>query len=143
MSRIKIDLPEEFPFKTEIKIRITDLNYGGHVGNDVILGLMHEARMQFLHFMHISNEVDAIGGNGLIQTDTAIVYKSETFYGESLLVEIAVDDFNKYGFDFIYRITKIGSGVEVARGKTGLVCFDYKLRKIAALPESFKQVLQR
>lgn len=141
MARIKIDLPQHFPFKTEIKIRITDLNYGGHVGNDVILGLMHEGRMQYLQHMHISNEVDAIGGNGLIQTDTAIVYKSETFYGETLLVEIAVDDLNKYGFDFIYRFTKTDSGVEVARGKTGVVCFNYKLRKIAALPESLKEKL--
>jgi len=35
MQRIKIDLPEFFSFTTPIKIRITDLNYGGHVGNDV------------------------------------------------------------------------------------------------------------
>lgn len=142
MGRVKIDLPREFSFKTEIKIRVTDLNYGGHVGNEVILGLMHEGRMQFLKHLHVVNEVDAIGGNGLIQTDAAIVYKSETFYGETLLVEIAVDDFNKYGFDFIYKITKSDSGVEVARGKTGVVCFDYKLRKIAALPDNFRQILQ-
>lgn len=142
MARIKIDLPQHFPFNTEIKIRITDLNYGGHVGNDVILGLMHEGRMQFLRYMNIANEVEAIGGNGLIQTDAAIVYKAETFYGETLLVEIAVDDFNKYGFDFIYKISKTSSGAEVARGKTGVVCFDYKARKIVALPDSFKQEFQ-
>ncbi len=48
MERIKIQLPEKFSFSTTIKIRITDLNYGGHVGNDVFLSLIHEARQQFL-----------------------------------------------------------------------------------------------
>ena len=142
MARVKIDLPPYFSFQTEIKIRITDLNYGGHVGNDTILGIMHEARMQYLYKLGYANEVDAFEGNGLIQTDAAIVYKSETFYGETLLVEIAANDFNKYGFDFVYRLSKIDSLIEVARGKTGVVCFDYKSRKIASLPDSFKQKLQ-
>lgn len=142
MSRIKIDLPDHFFFETEIKVRITDLNYGGHVGNDTILGIMHEGRMQYLHNLGYQNETDAIEGKGLIQTDAAIVYMSETFYGETLLVEIAANDFNKYGFDFVYKLRKAGSLIEVARGKTGVVCFDYKTRKISSLPESFKQKLQ-
>ena len=36
MERIKINLPEHFNFSTNIKIRITDLNYGGH-GNSCVL----------------------------------------------------------------------------------------------------------
>ena len=46
MARIKLTLPERFPFTTTIPIRITDLNYGGHVGNDTVLALLHEARVQ-------------------------------------------------------------------------------------------------
>lgn len=48
MNRIKINLPDSFHFSTELVIRITDLNYGGHVGNDVFLSLIHEAREQYL-----------------------------------------------------------------------------------------------
>src|SRR5690606_20392340 len=98
MARIKLDLPAFFPFKTTLKIRITDLNYGGHVGNDTVLGLMHESRVQYLNHLGYDNEVNAIEGMGLIQTDAAIVYKAETFYGETLLVEVVANDFNKYGF---------------------------------------------
>lgn len=47
MARIKLNFPEEVVFSTEIDIRITDLNYGGHVANDVFLGLAHEVRLQF------------------------------------------------------------------------------------------------
>jgi len=36
MARIKILLPEHFSFSCSIPIRITDLNYGNHVGNDTV-----------------------------------------------------------------------------------------------------------
>ncbi|MCH5718100.1 acyl-CoA thioesterase [Niabella hibiscisoli] len=48
MARIKVPLPPHFTFSTSIAIRITDVNYGGHVGNDAILSIIHEARLQFL-----------------------------------------------------------------------------------------------
>ena len=47
MARIKVELPELFTFNTTIPIRITDLNYGNHVGNDTILSMIHEACVQF------------------------------------------------------------------------------------------------
>lgn len=142
MARIKIELPDKFDFNTVLKIRITDLNYGGHVGNEVLLGLMHESRMQYLFALGYSNEINSIEGLGLIQADAAIVYKSETFYGESLLVEIAANDFTKYGFDFVYKFSKPDKNEEVARGKTGLVCFDYSTRKVATIPMSFREKFQ-
>lgn len=136
MARIKLELPEKFLFKTEIEIRVTDLNYGGHVGNDTILSLMHEARMQLFNHLGYKNETDDIAGVGVIMTDAAVVYKAETFYGETVLIELAVRDFNKYGFDFVYKLSSKDSGKEIARGKTGIVCFDYSQGKIAQLPES-------
>ena len=48
MARIKVELPEQFAFSTTIPVRITDLNYGKHVGNDTILSMIHEARVQYL-----------------------------------------------------------------------------------------------
>lgn len=142
MARIKIDLPDSFSFACSIKVRITDLNYGNHVGNDAILGYLHESRVQYLNHLGYKSEVD-IEGVGLIQADAAIVYKSEAFYGDILQVEIAANDFTKYGFDLVYKITHADTKKEVARGKTGLVCFDYNIRKIALLPSTFQERLQQ
>ena len=47
MARIKIDLPGKFVFSTKIPVRITDINFGGHVGNDTILSIVHETSAQF------------------------------------------------------------------------------------------------
>jgi acyl-CoA thioester hydrolase len=135
MGRIKIQLPETFPFTTSIQIRITDLNYGGHVGNDTILSLIHEARIQFLR-AHGYTELD-MAGPGLIMNDVAIEYKAETFYGDVVKISVAVGDFSKVSFDFYYKIEKESEAktILVAYAKTGVVCFDYVKKKVMAIPE--------
>ncbi len=136
MARIKIELPEEFLFSTEIKVRITDLNYGGHLGNDKMLTLLHEARVDFIHHLGFEGELN-IGGLGIIVTDAVIVYKSEVFHNDLLKIEVGIGDFNKYGCDLFYRVTNVDSGKEVARAKTGIAFFNYETRKIAEVPEEF------
>lgn len=142
MARIEIQLPEKFIFKTEITIRVSDLNYGNHVGNDSILTLMQEARTLFYRSMGFESEVKLDGTVGQIVSDAAIVYKAESFLGEILQFEIAVENFHKYGFDFFYRVSNKETGKEVAHGKTGIVCFDYAKRKIASVPETLMAKLK-
>jgi 4-hydroxybenzoyl-CoA thioesterase len=57
-----------------------------------------------------------------------------------MIIEIAISEFNKYGFDLIYRISEKKSKREVARVKTGMVFFDYKNRKVAGVPPKFKKL---
>jgi acyl-CoA thioester hydrolase len=142
MPRIVIDLPSAFVFTTEIGVRVTDLNYGNHVGNDSILGLMHEARIQYYRSLGLKNELNFEGAVGQVISDAAIVYKSEAFLGDILVCQIAAADFNKYGFDLFYLMTNKVTGKEVARGKTGIVCFDYDKRKVASVPEILRSKLQ-
>ena len=138
MARIKLDLPEHFPFTIELQVRITDINYRGHMGNDALLSLLHEARVQFLAHYGLG-EMD-IFGVGLIMADSVIIYKSEAFPGEVLTVEVAVTDFNRYGCDFVYRMSEKTSGREVARAKTGIVFFDYARRAIQPVPPAFREL---
>ena len=140
MSRIKIQLPKTFSFSTTIPVRITDVNYGGHVGNDSILSLIHEARMQFLkHFNYSEFDFEGVG---LIMSDAGIEYKSELFYGDSIKIYVAPGDFSKVGFNLFYKIVKGETEIAVAIAKTGMVCFDYTKRRLAALPEKARMNLQ-
>jgi len=140
MARIKIELPQKFIFKTEIAIRITDINYGGHLGNDSLLSIIHEARVRF--FKHLNYSEADIEGCGIIMTDAAIQYKSESFYGDELLIEVGVIDFSKIGCDIVYRITNNNSKKEIALAKTGIVFYDYKDKKIVSVPENFKSRIE-
>ncbi|HEY6437105.1 MAG TPA: thioesterase family protein [Ignavibacteriaceae bacterium] len=140
MPRIKIAIPEKFIFNTTIPIRVTDINYGGHIGNDSLLSIIHEARVRFLtHLNYSESNVESVG---IIMIDSAIQYKSEGFYGDELLVEIAVNDFSGIGCDFVYRVTNKNSNKEIAVAKTGIVFFDYEKRKTAPVPAEFKSKIE-
>jgi len=140
MARVKLVLPKQFSFSTDIQVRISDINYGNHLGNDAVLALVHEARLQCLK-AHGFSEMD-IGGRGLMLSDAVIIYKSQGFHGDVLTINVAATDFNKYGCDFIFKIDRQDNGREVARAKTGIVFFDYSKQKIAPVPEVFAAVFQ-
>lgn len=131
MARIKVNLPEKFHFSTAIPVRITDLNYGKHVGNDTILSMIHEARIQYLR--QFGYDELNLAGAGLIMSDVAIEYKSELFYGDVVTASVAVGDFTKISFDVYYKLQK-QSGELAAVAKTGMVCFDYSKKKVMTIP---------
>lgn len=132
MARIKLTLPERFSFLTTVSVRIGDVNYGNHLGNDAVLSLVHEARMQYLNSLGLT-ELD-FGGVGLIMADAAIEFKAEAFYGDVLTIAVAAAGFSRAGFDLYYKLTK-GDAV-IALAKTGMICFDYKARRVSSVPES-------
>jgi acyl-CoA thioester hydrolase len=138
MARIKLTPPESFPFRCTITIRITDLNYGGHVGNDTLLSLVHEARMRYLHSMGYT-EMN-LGGAGLIMSDAAIEFKAELFWGEDLQAEVGPQELSRVGFDLFYRLSK-ADGTLVALVKTGMICFDYAARKVVSIPAEVRSKL--
>jgi acyl-CoA thioester hydrolase len=141
MARIQLDFPDAFVFETDIPVRVSDLNYGAHVGNDSILTLMQEARVQWYRSLGFASEVSFEGSVGQIIADAAIQYKSEAFLGDVITIQLAIADVSKYGFDILYRLINAKTSKEVARGKTGIVCFDYAARKVTSIPESLKRVL--
>lgn len=138
MARIKIELPQSFIFTTELALRISDINYGGHLGHDTVLTLTHEARVRFFE-QYGFTELDVFGP-GIVISDVAVTYKSEGFYGHRIIIEIAVCDYTKYGCDLVYKLTEKQSGEDLAYAKTGIVFMNYAKREVVAVPEGFKKL---
>ena len=134
MNRTMINLPASFNFQCLIPVRITDLNYGGHVGNDTVLTIIHEARMQFL--ANAGYTEMEFGGTGMIMADVAIEFKNELFYGDHVIVSVAAGEFSKIGFDLYYKLEKKSGDklLRVASAKTGMICYDYDKKKIVSIP---------
>jgi acyl-CoA thioester hydrolase len=144
MERIKVSLPGEFLFSAIIKIRITDLNYGGHVGNDSFLSLVHEARQQFLYKYGYA-ELD-FAGVGIIMADAAIEFKRELNYADEVKISVAASGFDKLGFDLHYLLeVKDGNNwLTAGKAKTGMMCYDYELKKRVAVPtEAIEKLTQK
>jgi acyl-CoA thioesterase FadM len=122
-----------------MQIYISHVNQGGHLDNAQLLTLVSEARVRF--FQWLGYRESNVEGLAIVVGDIVAQYKSEGFHGESMRVEKAPSDPNKYGFDLIFRMTEKVTGREVARGKVGVVFVDKEARKVAAIPASLTDQL--
>ena len=135
MARIRIELPDRFSFSTTTTVYIAHINYGNHLDNAALLSLVSEARVRFFKSLGYS-ELD-VEGLGIIVADAAVQYRSEAFHGEVLRFAMTAHEFNKYGCDLAWQVTESASGREVARGKHGIIFFDYTARKATSVPPAF------
>ncbi|MCW7470876.1 acyl-CoA thioesterase [Leptospira kanakyensis] len=139
MARISIDIPEKQIYSTDLSVRISDINFAGHLAHDAILTLTHECRARFFH-SHGWTEIN-VEGKGIVVSDVAIVYKSEAFFPDDLMMQLFVDNVSKKSLEMVYVITHKNGGKEIARAKTAIVFFDYAERKPCPIPEVFLKVL--
>ena len=136
MPRLKIELPSNLPFSTVIPLRITDINYGGHLGNDAVLGLIHEARVRYLKSLGYSEF--NVEGVSIIMADAQIVFSSEGFYGDEVEVSVGTSEADGVRCRMYYRMVNAGTKEEIACASTGIVFFDYTTRKPKPVPPAFR-----
>lgn len=142
MARIKIDIPEKIIGTFIIPVRIADINYGNHVGNDAFISIIHEARMQWLK-QYGYNELN-MDGIGLIMSDLAIEFKNESFYGDIVEVKLAAGEISRVGFELYYQLfaKRNNENILLANAKTGMVCYNYEAKKVAPVPQKIKAILE-
>ena len=118
-----------------IEVRVGDINYGGHMGNDKALLVFHDARLAFLESLGFSEK--NIGGPGIIMRDAHVTFRKEVFLHDNLLVEVGIDEVSSTSFNMIYSVRRENDNAVVFTGSTGLVAFDYDLRRVVRVPEVF------
>lgn len=141
MARVKLEIPANVIGTFMIPIRIADINYGNHVGNDAFVSIIHEARMQWLN-QYGYTELK-IEGTGLIMSDMVLEFKNESFYGDLVEIKLGVGDVSRIGFDLYYQLfakrdTEI---ILLAIAKTGMICYDYDAKKVVPIPDKLKMIL--
>ena len=139
MKRPDLDMPEDFVFSTELPIRVDDVNYGGHLGNDRVLTLVHEARVRFLR-AHGFSELD-VGGPGLIQLNATVVYEAEGELGDPLTINTTPGGISPMGFDFYARLQNRKTDAVLANVRTAMVGYDMDQEQPVRLPEPFVDTL--
>lgn len=138
MARVEIDFAErELTFRVDLAVRTGDINGAAHLGNDGMVSMLSEARAAFL--AHQGFDENGAGSVGIIVTDLATVFQRESFYGDMLRFDVGLTDINRYGGDFVFRVTRIADGADIARAKYGFVFFDYSSRKVTPWPESVRK----
>ena len=129
-----------YDFQTEVQVYISHVNQGGHLDNAQLLSLVSEARVRF--FQALGYREGHIEGTAVVVGDLMAQYKSEAYHGETLRIEMAAADFNRYGFDLQFRMRELQTGRDVALGKTGIVFIDRESRRVAPIPASMQARLR-
>ena len=138
MARVILEPLNKYRFKTEIVVSINDINFAGHLGNEKILEFINEARTRFFdEYKFAQMDENQIG---YVVADASIIFKSEVFYPDTVLIEADVVEFNKYGCDLVFRLSSAISKIEIALAKTGMVFFDYKNRKVSKVTKNFMDI---
>lgn len=136
MARLTLDFPEEqYYYSTHLTVRVTDINGANHLGNDSMISMISEARARFLFEFGIRENREE--GVGIIVTDLATTYRAEAHARDQLLFEVGVMDFNKYGGDITFRITRPRDGAMIAMAKSGFVFFNYRTHKVVRMADDF------
>jgi acyl-CoA thioesterase FadM len=142
MARLSLEFPEDqYCYSTPLTVRVTDINAANHLGNDSMISMISEARARFLFEFGVSDT--PVAGSGIIVTDLATTYKAEAHARDQLLFEVGVMDFNAYGGDITFRISRPADGTLVAMAKSGFVFFDYQAGKVSKMPEAFRNKFPR
>lgn len=143
MARVKINIPENIISVITIPVRINDINYGNHVGNDAFVSIIHEARVQWLR-QHNFTELH-IDGIGVIMSDLEIEFKKESFYPDIIEVQLSVGEISRVGFELYYQLftKRNDTQVMLVNAKTGMVCYDYVNKKVAPIPPNLKKILTK
>jgi acyl-CoA thioesterase FadM len=140
MRRVQIEYPETTLFTHDVPIRITDLNYGNHLGHDTLVSILHDARAQF--FRHYDMKESDTDGCGMMIADLEVSYRAEVFFGQVLRVDVAVANLRSRGCDLFYRAADRESGRIVALARTGIVFFDLAGRQLVKIPARFEVVVR-
>jgi acyl-CoA thioesterase FadM len=137
MARLTLEFPEDqYCYSSQLTVRVTDINGANHLGNDSMISMISEARARFLYEYGVrETESD---GTGIIVTDLATTYKAEAHARDQLLFEVGVMDFNKYGGDITFRVSRPRDLALIAMAKSGFVFFNYKSSQVVPMPDEFR-----
>ncbi len=138
MTKVVIELPESYLHRMIYTVQSQDVNRGDHLAADRVLSIAIEAMKSCCVSLGYSDMLD-IEGVGTIMVDSACVYTAEADLNDELQIDIAIPSFGDKAIELVYRMVNITKQCELAKVKTSVLFFDYKLKKVVSIPQGFRE----
>jgi len=140
MPRVKLTELPNYEFQHHLTVRATDINYAGHLGNEALLGLVHEARANFLQQLKFNTITTDDQHTGIIIADLAVNFWAEAFAHDHLTIDCQIGDLGERSFRLYHRIRR--EEQVIALVESGAVSYDYLAGEVIPLPQDLLTELQ-
>lgn len=137
MPRIKLSPLDTYRFEYRTTINARDVNYGGHLGNDAVVSLLHEARIDLLHSFGFTELDLGDRETGIIVSELQVSYRAEGHLLDEIIIQSDVIRMKNASFRMAHRIQRGDDTLVLA--EVGIVAFNYKTRQVSELPELFQE----
>ena len=137
---IRLKEQEAYEYEYDRIVQVGDINYGGHLGNDALVRIIHEARINMLHSMGFTELDLGDGETGIILAELVVNYKAESFMMDRISVFCHVDDISNISFRMYYKVADEDKLIALA--ETEIVSFNYTKKQIADVPTAFINALK-
>lgn len=125
-------------FYIDQEVRVTDLNYGQHLGVTQLHGMSHNARCACLRDIGLT-ESD-IGGVGIIVSESNIKLAKESYLGDMLRFIVDFEIISRTQLKCVVSVINRNSNENVASIEDKIICFDYSRKRPSSIPEGFKTI---
>ncbi|MDR5866586.1 acyl-CoA thioesterase [Halomonas koreensis] len=140
MERVRLDFPEaDIRHRHPLTVRVTDMNYGRHLGHDALVSLLHEARIQALAALGLA-EGD-MGGYPSVAADLAVQYQAEARWPEALVADTAIPAPGRKAITVYHRLRREADAAVVATARLNLMLVDPASGRPVAIPEAVRERL--
>ena len=128
-----------YPLSIPYSVRLSDINYAGHVGNPSILNFFQDARIAYLAAIGPYSELDIGEECATRVLEAHVRYLAELFHGEALEIGVRIGELQETRFVMNYRIDR--NGRPAAEGTTTVGCFRHGTP--VPPPEAFREAVTR
>ncbi len=140
MGKIKLIEQDQYEFRHEIKIQVSDISYSGAVGCSELSSILHDSRINI--FKDIYNfEKDLIDNRTrLIIDDIIINFHKDIHLGETIIIFSHLDDISENGFRIFQKVSRKGKTIAIS--ETGLSVMDTEKKEKTFLSEKLISTLK-
>jgi acyl-CoA thioester hydrolase len=132
----------DYHFYHLIEVRYGDLDPQGHVNNAKFLSYMEQGRVFYFKQLKLW-EGGSFLNFGVILADVQITFRKAIHFGDTVRVGVRISHIGNKSMTSDYRIEDAREGSEFASGSSVLVAYDYENKRTIAIPEDWRQAIQR
>ncbi|MGQ7245970.1 acyl-CoA thioesterase [Halomonas sp. V046] len=140
MERVRLEFPQAaVVHRHPMTVRITDMNYGRHLGHDALVSLLHEARVAALAACGLSEA--ELGGYPSVAADLAVQYQAEARWPDALVVDTAFLEPGRKTITVYQRMRRERDERVVATARLNLMLVDPATGRPVVVPTSVRDAL--